>query len=217
MIYETLFETLKKKSKKSYNSNLINKYKDSIKKTWDMKEIIGKSKFKIKKLPHKIVTDKKGKEYSKVLHTIDYKTLIQKLERYGIKHQYIDWFKRNLNSLRQYVCYSEATTFLTKISSGVPQGLILGPLLSLKLVNDLQHVTKFLIPIMFPEDTNIFYSNSNINKLFENVNKELASNFERLKVNLNCLNKKPSLEKRYFLLYFALDSFYKNVLLKVYT
>ena len=35
---------------------------------------------------------------------------------------------------------------------------------------------------MFAEDTNIFYSNKNINRLLENVNKEQADNFERLKV-----------------------------------
>ena len=28
---------------------------------------------------------------------------------------------------------------------------------------------------MFADDTNLFYSNSNINELFENVNKELAN------------------------------------------
>ena len=40
---------------------MIDKYKNNIKKTWDVtKEIIGKStKFKIKKPPHRIVIDKK--------------------------------------------------------------------------------------------------------------------------------------------------------------
>ena len=58
--YKTLFETLKKISKKSYYSNLIDKYKNNVKNTWGViKEIIGKSKFKIKKLPHRIATDEK--------------------------------------------------------------------------------------------------------------------------------------------------------------
>ena len=58
-IYKTVFETLTKKSKKFYDSNLIDKYKNYIKKTWDLNEIIGKSKFKIKKLPYRIVSDEK--------------------------------------------------------------------------------------------------------------------------------------------------------------
>ena len=42
-------------------------------------------------------------------------------------------------------------------------------------VNDLQYVTKYLDPIMFEDDTNLFYSNNSISELFENVNKELAN------------------------------------------
>ena len=139
-----------------------------------MKEIIRKSRFKIKKLPHKIVVDKKEKDFSKFFNTMNYKTLIRKLEIYGIKHQYIDWFKSYLNSLKRYVCYSERTTHLQEVKCGRPQGSILGPLFSLIFVNDLQHVIKFLNPILFAVDTNIFYSNSNIKELFENVNKEVA-------------------------------------------
>ena len=52
-----LFETLKKKSKKFYCSNWIDKCNDNI---WDdMKEIIGKSKFRIKKFSYRIVIDEK--------------------------------------------------------------------------------------------------------------------------------------------------------------
>ena len=132
-----LFETLKKKSKKSYYSNLIEKYKNYTKKTWNMKEIIGKSKVKIKKLSHRIVIDENEKDFSKVFDTVDYKILIRKLEKYGIKHQYIDWFKRCLNYWKQYVCNSEATILLEKIKYRVPQDSVLGRLLSLTFVNDL--------------------------------------------------------------------------------
>ena len=41
--------------------------------------------------------------------------------------------------------------------------------------DDLQYVTKYLDPIMFADDTNLFYSNNSISELFENVNKELAN------------------------------------------
>ena len=110
--------------------------------------------------------DEKDKDFSKVFDTVDYKILIRKLEKYGIKHQYIDWFKSYLNSWKQYIRYSEATILLEKIKCGVPQGSILGQLISLMIVNGIQHVTKFLNPIMFAVDTNIFCLNSNINELF---------------------------------------------------
>ena len=122
-----------------------------------MKEIVGKPKLKIKKLPHRIVIDEKEKDFSKAFDTVNYKILIRRLEKRGIKHQYIDWVKSYLNSWKQYVCYPEVA------------------LLSLIFVGNFQHVTNFLNLIMFAVETNIFYSNRNINELFEKVNKEQAN------------------------------------------
>ena len=92
-----------------------------------------------------------------------------------MKNQYIDWFKSYLNSWKQYVCYSEGTIPLKEVTCGAPQGSILVPLLSLIFVVDFQHVTNFLNVIKFAVETNIFYPNSIIKELFENVNKELAN------------------------------------------
>ena len=66
-----------------------------------------------------------------------------------------------------------------KIKSGVPQDSVMDSLLPLIFVNDLQHVIKFLNPKMFAVNTNIFYSNSIIIELFENLN---------LKVVYKCLS-----------------------------
>ena len=101
---------------------------------------------------------------------VNYKILIKKLEKYGIKHQHIDWFKSYLNSWKQYVCYSTGTLPLKGVTCS-----ILVPLLSLIFVDDFQHVTNFLNSIMFAVETNIFYPNSIIKELFENVNKALAN------------------------------------------
>ena len=57
---------------------------------------------------------------------------------------------------------------------GVPQGSILGPLLFL-YVNDLKNASSALDPIVFADDTNLFYTHSNIQKLFSTMNEEVAS------------------------------------------
>ena len=108
-----------------------------------MKKIISKSKFKIKKLTYRIVINKKEKDFSNLFDMVNYKTLIKILEKCGIKHQYIDWFKSYLNSWKQYVCYSKGTIPLKEVTCGAPQGSILVPLLSLIFVDDFQHVAKF--------------------------------------------------------------------------
>ena len=105
-----------------------------------MKEIIRKSKIKIKKLPHRIVIDEKEKDFSKLFDMVNHKILIKKLEKYGIKRQHIDWFKSYLNFWKQSVCYSKGTLPLKGVTCGAPQGSILVPLLSLIFVDDFQHV-----------------------------------------------------------------------------
>ena len=61
-----------------------------------------------------------------------------------------------------------------EIKCDVPKSSTQGPLLFWYLPV-FRHVTKFLDLIMFADDTNLRYSNSNINGLFENVNKELVN------------------------------------------
>ena len=80
-----------------------------------MKEIIGKPKLKINFHIRWIVTDEKEKDFSKVFDTMNYKILIIKLEKYGMKHQYIDWVKSYLNSWKQHVCYSEGIWMISLI------------------------------------------------------------------------------------------------------
>ena len=60
------------------------------------------------------------------------------------------------------------------VTCGVPQSSILGSLLFLFHVNDLPNASKILDPIMFPDDTNLFFSNCNIPVLFATVNSELS-------------------------------------------
>ena len=52
-----------------------------------------------------------------------------------------------------------------------PSRFIARSITFLIFVDDLQHVTKFLDPIMFADDTNLIYSDSK----FEKVNKELTN------------------------------------------
>ena len=73
---------------------------------------------------------------------------------------------------------------------GVPQGPILEPLLFLLYVNDLKNASSALGAIMFADDTNLFYTHSNIQKLFPSMNEELASINQWFTSNMLSLNLK---------------------------
>ena len=59
--YKKVFESIKKRSKKLYFSNLIVKYKNNIKKTWEViRESIGKGKSNHQNFPKKIIVGAKN-------------------------------------------------------------------------------------------------------------------------------------------------------------
>ena len=80
--------------------------------------------------------------------------LFVKLKNYGIRGNNLKWFE---SYQKQF------TVLITKTSSadikcGIPQRSILGPLFFLIYINDLNLTSDILDPIMFADDTNLFYS-----------------------------------------------------------
>ena len=70
---------------------------------------------------------------------------------YGIENNNLKWFQSYLSNRKQFIKFNNESTNLEIIRCGIPQGSILGPLIFLIFVNDLQKSTKFLDPTMFAE------------------------------------------------------------------
>ena len=135
-------------------------------------------------------------DLSKAFDTVDHSILLRKLELYGITDRNYAWIKSYLSNRLQYIQIDEnSRTEFCVVKCGVPQGSILGPLLFLLYVNDLKNASSVLNPIMFADDTNLFYTHSNIKKLFSTMNEELASInqwFTSNKLSLNANKTKYS-------------------------
>ena len=126
-------------------------------------------------------------DLSKAFDTVEHQILLKKLEYYGIAGNSLKWFENYLIDRQQFVSFEHNSTKKVTVTCGVPQGSILGLLLFLFYVNDLHHSLKTLNPIMFADDTNLFCSHSDINILFEKMNKEMTnvSWFNANKLSLN--------------------------------
>lgn len=66
-----------------------------------------------------------------------------------------------LSDRTQYVRVGNISSTKMKITSGVPQGSILGPLLFLIYINDITMIPGSTDIIMYADDTNVFFSGKN--------------------------------------------------------
>ena len=112
-------------------------------------------------------------DLSKAFDTVDHDILITKLENYEVNGNNLHWLKRYLKNRKQYLNFNNKITNSSLITCAVPQGSILGHLLFLIHVNDLNNASDVLDPIMFADETNLFYFHKSIHQLCTEVNEKL--------------------------------------------
>ena len=124
--------------------------------------------------------------------TVNYKILLSKLNHYGIRGIANDWFKSFFVNRTQYTNINVSNSNPEKVMYGVPHGSVLGPLLFIIFINDLNVSIKSSKVHHFADDTNLLLKNKSLKQINKLINHDLALLVQWLKSNKISLNTSKS-------------------------
>ena len=114
-------------------------------------------------------------DLQKAFDTVDHEVLLYKLCHYGIRGVANKWFKSYLTNRKQFVSINGIDSEENNIEHGVPQGSVLGPLLFLIYINDLNKSLKYCSAIHFADDSSLIHENKSLEEMQKNVNLDLKN------------------------------------------
>jgi len=94
-------------------------------------------------------------DFAKAFDKVPHQRLLSKIEACGIGERVWDWIKVWLSGRKQKVCINDQGSAWRLVTNGVLQGSVLGPVLFVMFINDLdKHVCSSVLK--FADDTKLF-------------------------------------------------------------
>ena len=94
-------------------------------------------------------------DYQKAFDSVPHRRLVLKTQAHGICGRVLAWIQDFLSNRQQRVMVGDAQSDIASVTSGIPQGCVLGPILFITYINDLpNHVLSSVR--LFADDTKLF-------------------------------------------------------------
>jgi hypothetical protein len=112
-------------------------------------------------------------DFMKAFDSVPHRRLLAKLSAHGVQGRTLDWIRAFLSERVQSVVVNGVSSGQVQVTSGIPQGSVLGPLLFVIYINDLPSICTNTVKL-FADDTKIYTRSDNaesVQSLQDDLNK----------------------------------------------